>query len=166
MCQICNNEYKGLNILIIDNCPKVVQIPNIQGLNNLNIWNCPNVVQILHIQGLDHLNITNCPKIVQIPHIQRLKRLVIINCPNISQINQNANSLIRLIIYCKYFNSIHTCDKEKIKQYLNIIKITSWYKRMLYLKSKRMKILWRIAEYYTAKKYSPANVFKYLDLND
>jgi hypothetical protein len=34
----------------------------------------------------------------------------------------------------------------------------------LYKKYKWLNTLWKIAEYYTAKKYSPKNIFKYIDL--
>jgi hypothetical protein len=33
------------------------------------------------------------------------------------------------------------------------------------LKNKTLPILWKIAEYYTAKKYSPENIFKYINLD-
>jgi hypothetical protein len=36
----------------------------------------------------------------------------------------------------------------------------------LYKKYKWLKTLWKIAEYYTAKKYSPDNIIKYIDLSE
>ena len=40
-------------------------------------------------------------------------------------------------------------------------KIQNWYRFW-----KRQRVLWRIADYYTARKYAPENILKYLDLNE
>lgn len=47
------------------------------------------------------------------------------------------------------------------KKYLPIRKIQRWY-----VTCKRNKVLWRIADYYTAKKYAPENILKYIKLED
>ncbi len=119
---------------------------NIQELNILVINNCIKLAQIPHIQGLNKLVIANCPKLAQIPYIQGLNKLVIANC--------------------KCLKDIFTRNRLEIKRYLNRFKIKNWLRRMLFLKSERYKILWRIAEYYTKKKYSPENALKYLNLDN
>lgn len=45
--------------------------------------------------------------------------------------------------------------------YCPCYKIYNWYKQC-----RRMRILWKIAEYYTQKKYSPENVLKFVNLED
>jgi hypothetical protein len=61
-----------------------------------------------------------------------------------------------------YLNEIELKQFKKEFYKLNSIyytrKIWNWYK-----KSKKTKILWKIAEYYTQKKYSPDNIMKYID---
>jgi hydroxymethylpyrimidine pyrophosphatase-like HAD family hydrolase len=64
------------------------------------------------------------------------------------------------------------CFKHKsnscicLKNINKITKIQRWYKRMKYLKSKRLIILWRIAEYYSKQKYKPENILNYINLED
>ena len=151
MCQICDNNINTR------------EFPNIQGLI---IRNCNNVVQIPNIEQLKYICIENCAKIVQIPNIQGLNRLFIIDCVNLVRI-PNIQGLYRLIIRdCSYLKNIDTYNKKEIKKYLSILCITQWYKRMKYLRSARYKILWRIADYYTARKYAPENILKYIMLED
>ena len=166
MCEICDNDYEGLTELEIVNCSKVVQIPNIQCLTTLIIHSGENLTQIPNIQGLHILRIFNCPKLAQIPTIQGLNELHIVNCPKVAQI-PNIKGLNNLYIgICKYFKYIYINDKLEISRYLTRYKLHSWLKRMLFLRSARYKALWRIAEYYTRMKYSPANALKYLNLDD
>ena len=186
MCQICDNDYEGLNNLYIDGCKKVMQIPhmqrliqlyirdciellqisNIQRVNSLKIYNCPKVAHIPHIQGLNELHIMDCPQVVQIPNIQGLIILNIVKCSKLTQI-PNIKGLNYLYVRdCKYFKDINADDKLKISRYLNEYKLHNWLKRMLFLRSARYKALWRIAEHYTKKKYSPDNALKYLNLDD
>lgn len=40
------------------------------------------------------------------------------------------------------------------------------YKEFQYVTCKRMKVLWRIADYYTARKYAPENILKYISLDE
>ena len=47
------------------------------------------------------------------------------------------------------------------KQDLLILRITRWYKFC-----KRQGVLWRIADYYTVRKYAPENILKYIKLED
>ncbi len=75
-------------------------------------------------------------------------------CNNInycSKSNYKKDSIIQETINCK------ETIQYKTKQ---INKIISWYKNI-----KRFVILWKIAEYYTAKKYQPTNALKYINLN-
>jgi hypothetical protein len=48
----------------------------------------------------------------------------------------------------------------KLNQIYYVNQIIKWYKH-----HKKMKILWKIAEYYTKKKYSPENILKHIDLD-
>ena len=48
----------------------------------------------------------------------------------------------------------------KLNEFYYINKIIKWYKH-----HKKIKILWKIAEYYTKKKYSPENIIKYINLD-
>ncbi len=57
-------------------------------------------------------------------------------------------------------------DLIYVRKRKQIIRIQQWMKRIIYLKSNRFKVLWKIAEYYIAKKYSPINALKYIDLDD
>lgn len=102
------------------------------------------------IIGLHHL-----PKIYKISYkytqTNNLHRLYIYDC---AKLNNR---------YCLY--NYHTKINKEMIQYINILKITQWYKRIKFLHSNRYKTLWKIAEYYTSKKYSPENVLKYLCLD-
>ncbi len=168
MCIICENNYDGSpsellsNDLVIYKCLNIVNIPIIKGLYKLTIYDCPNLVNIPSMQDLIVLTIIICPNLVSIPNINTLKYLSIDNCPNLVSI-PNINTLYDLTIRdCKKFNNIN--NDNKIIKYLNVLKIQQWFKRMKYLKSKRMFILWEIAEYYTIQKYKPELVLKYLNL--
>lgn len=64
--------------------------------------------------------------------------------------NNNNIKIILDVILCEI--CIYNINK-KIKKFQNLWK-----------KYKKNKILWQIAEYYSAKKYSPLNILKYIDL--
>ncbi len=186
MCQICDNtpiEWRTLDIencqnvtnipiiqdillLKIQNCKNVTTIPIIQELQTLIIKECPKVTTIPIIHGLQELTIQNCSGITTIPVIHELQELVIGHCINITNIS--VQHFLRAVIIwdCDKLHDITSYNKQEIKYYLTIIKITKWYKRMKYLRSKRMKNLWTIAEYYTSKKYAPINALRYIDLDD
>jgi hypothetical protein len=61
--------------------------------------------------------------------------------------------------YKEIYNQIHYSRVED-----KIIKIQRLYR--LYKWNKHKKSLWEIAEYYTAKKYSPSNILNYIELDD
>lgn len=96
----------------------------------------------------------------------------------------NNNKLIIEYDNRKYYNinreyvSIITFDREYVQlisekrlynfkqDCIELYKIQSQIKIFnLYKTYKKNKILWKIAEYYTAKKYSPKNILKYINLN-
>ena len=110
------------------------------------IENCDNITEIPNIQGLNKLYIYNCDNISEIPNIEGLNELHIWNCPKI--------------------NFIETRNLIEIERFYSINKIKTWHKRMQFLKGKRYIKLWEIAEYYTKIKYSPANVLKYMNLDE
>jgi hypothetical protein len=64
-----------------------------------------------------------------------------------------------------YLNEIELKQFKKEFYKLNQIhysnQIIKWYKY-----HKKMKTLWKIAEYYTKKKYSPENILKHIDLDE
>jgi hypothetical protein len=63
------------------------------------------------------------------------------------------STYIRIIHYIIYRNHIE-----------EIIMIQRLYRR--YKWNKRLKTLWEIAEYYTAKKYAPDKILNYVELDD
>ena len=78
-----------------------------------------------------------------------------------------SNEELESMNICKICNSIECfeCNDNGFKIcndciYDNIEKIKYWY-----FKHKRNKVLWKIAEYYIAKKYKPDNILKYIDLD-
>lgn len=66
-----------------------------------------------------------------------------------------------------YIHKLNENSLYKFKQECyDLYKIQSQIKIFnLYKKYKKNKILWKIAEYYTAKKYSPEKILKYIDLD-
>ncbi len=182
-----------INELLIYDFPSIIQIPNISGLYDLNIDNCMNLICISKIQNLNELYIVNCPNLIQIPDIQKLNTIFLKKCLNIIEIPiiQNLSHYSYDIVYhlyiykcpklihipnikelaslaienCNLLYDIETEDKNDIIRYLSILKITRWFKRIIFLKSKQLQILWDIAHYYTAKKYAPANILKYTNLD-
>ncbi len=133
-------DSEGIRIIYIDNCPELKEVSKIPGLKSIYVNNCHKVEKISKIDGLKDISLQNCKELKQISIIHELDSLSIQGCP--------------------YLHTIDCYDRKKIKKYLSILKITQWYKD-----KKRMKALWRIAEYYTSKKYSPENVLMYVDLN-
>lgn len=182
MCRICNTtQHAGLTQLVIVDCPALTVIPIIQDLTDLDIHNCPlitkisNMLCILEIskssrfrnfmQKLTTLYIMNCPLLTAIPHIQGLTTLYIDTCPKLTVI-PNIQGLTTLgISNClKLKDTYQKKKKRNIKQYiqrLTAIRIINWYR-----KCKRNKVLWKIAEYYTKRKYSPENILKFINLKE
>jgi len=56
-------------------------------------------------------------------------------------------------------------EDEYIKIFYAKQKVKKWIKRMLYLKSKRYKTLWKISEYYTKVKYHPDHILQYVEFD-
>ena len=105
------------------------------------------------------LKISNNPKIKNIPYIKGMKGLYVFNCKEVKNI-ENSKELTKLFISnCDNFYNIDTIDNKKINEYLSSICIKRWYK-----KYKHFKTLWKIAEYYTKRKYSPENILNYVYL--
>ena len=73
MCQICYNDYDGLQTLNIISCQNIIEIPYINGLQKLQINNCQNISEIPNINGLHTLWINNCQNISEIPNINGLQ---------------------------------------------------------------------------------------------
>ena len=70
------------------------------------------------------------------------------------QINEMSyDSALNNLIYIR--NLIYI---NKINEIIKIQRLFRW--------NKKLPVLWKIAEYYTAKKYSPENALKYAYLND
>jgi len=160
MCRICNNEYQSSNTLKIYNCLHVTIIPNIQNLNTIVILNCPKVYLISVYLELHTLWIEKCPEIITIPNIKKLNTLWIVNCHKLITVPYIQDLSHLRIHNCPNLTNINSQKKEKINQYLSILRITQWYKFW-----KRQRVLWRIANYYTARKYAPENILKYIKLD-
>ena len=131
MCKICYNEDFTSDALLIKNCSEIEYI----SLDNK--------------QSLSFLIIRNCSKLKLITKINQLKYLYIIDCSNINlNLLFNIKRLKHLLIEdCINFHNINTEDKLKIKKYLNINKITHWYKRMKLTKKLKL-IIPKILEIY------------------
>lgn len=95
------------------------------------------------------LNISNGRLAFSLPPVIN-KLILSINecelCDGYDQYEFDADNSIDLI-YCPYY----TEPANKIKR---------WYKNL-----KRLPVLWKIAEYYTARKYHPDNALKYIKLD-
>jgi F0F1-type ATP synthase delta subunit len=64
---------------------------------------------------------------------------------------------------------IHPRSLQTRRKFLKLIQTNIGFVKFLrlykqYKEKKRLKILWKIAEYYMKKKYHPNNILKYLDL--
>jgi len=66
----------------------------------------------------------------------------------------------------EYVHKLNEKDLYNFKQdCIRLYKLQSQIKIFnFYKKYKRNKILWKIAEYYMAKKYAPKNILKYINL--
>ena len=159
MCIICTKDYT-INATKLDcrDCKNIKEIPK-------------------KLVKLKDLNCNRCENIKEIPkELVNLKKL---SCSN-TQVKEISKELVNL----KYLDCEHTQVKNIPKELVkietiyhndNCIQDKSWYKTSnetkkiiklqrcikLYLK---LPTLWRIAEYYTQKKYSPENIMKYIDL--
>ncbi len=159
---IPNIDINGLKII---NCNNLTEISNIKHLEELHIINCDKIIEIPNLTSLSHLTVEKLPKLIQIYPMENLEKLCIIDCPKLIQFmhkkpNLGNCSLISLTIKdCLHLRNIYTDDISKMKQYITIMTITKWYKY-----NYKTKILWKIAEYFSAKKYSPKNVLKYINL--
>lgn len=188
MCFICNSSYDSniteliicsnvleipdlLELEILIFCPnsQVRYIPNT--LINLEILDCSNS-QIKYIPkeliNLIQLNCNNCPieyipdtlinlEILQCSNTQityipkELEYLQILDCNNIKYIPIR----LTLLQYLQYKGQLY--NKFEIKQFVNKLYI-SYRLNYLYKWNKYKNILWNIAEYYMAQKYSPNNI--------
>ncbi len=144
MCEICENKVKISSVFSNYHCNKIIIIPNLHYIRRMYLHDCANLKEISNIDKLYELDIDTCPILEKIPIFKNLHSLE--------------------VKYSSKLRDIQTKDKEKIRQYLCIFKITRWYKKTKD-NQKRQKILWKIAKYYTTKKYSPDNILKYITLD-
>lgn len=167
MCRICDNDYEGVRRLSLQNCPNIVEIPIIPGLQELEIHNLPKLVEIPIIPGLQRLYIQNCPNLIKIPIIPELQELHLYHLTNKVKIPIILSLQILYIYNCTHLHDRYITSNDKIIEFMNSsIRIKRWYKNMRYLKSDRVKTLWKIADYYTSKKYAPENALKFINLED
>ncbi len=182
MCIICTRNYDiSLTYLNCYKCKDIKEIP--KELVNLNGLDCCNT-QIIAIPK-ELINLTYlCVHNTQIKEIPKeLTNLTYLFCDG-TLIKEIPKEFINL----KYFHCIHTqiteIPKELVKlKFVNYIGIIYWDRSWFKTKDEIKKIiklqkfwkkngkfiiklptLWRIAEYYTKKKYSPKNILKYVDL--
>ena len=164
-------EFENLTYLYCENS-KITEIP--KELNKIAYLRCKNTkinnipFTLIHLQYIELYN----TKITEIP--KELVNLNYINCckTKIKTIPKELVNLTRLIcdkteaappfyLISSSYNLV-TQDKSWFKtkhEIKKIIKLQKYWK--IYFK---YPILWKIAEYYTAKKYSPKNIMKYIDL--
>jgi len=131
MCQICQNEYEGLNYLNIKDCDNITNIPNIENLKILHIYNCQNLTNVPYASELFYLNIRNCQALINIPNLENLTVLEITNCNNIKNIPNIENLKGLYINNCKNIINcnIHIIDNYNITKFYNSNKIKKWYKK-------------------------------------
>lgn len=117
---------------------------------------------IIHNLLLNDINIDQNLKI----HIFNDNKLVI-EYDNRKYYNRNREYVSIITFDREYVHLISENNLCNFKQdCLKLHKIQSKIKIFnCYKKYKKNKILWKIAEYYTKKKYSPENILKYINLN-
>lgn len=163
-------HYPNLSILSIIHNKFITDIPNFNYLNNLYLDNCYNIKTLGSYPTLKSLSLNN----IYIDSINigiLLTRLHLVNCNYLRNIKFKYLYTIPDINIknCINFHNFRTQDSLQsitTYKYLNIIKIIKWWRRMKYLHSNHMKILWQIAEYYCAKKYAPMQILHYINLNN
>lgn len=165
-----------LTILNCDGCKHVTKIP--KELNKLTYIYCINTKIKKISKRFINLQVLKCynTKIKEIP--KELVNLWYLDCrkTKIQKIPKELINLNKLIcnktdpippfylISSSYDLVIQ--DKSWFKtqdEIKKIAKLQKYWKLYLKLYSKS-PILWKIAEYYTAKKYSPENIMKYIDI--
>lgn len=182
MCIICTKRY-GLNLTELNckGCKLIKKIP--EELINLKHLDCKNT-KIKEIPkeliNLDYLCIHKT-RIQEIP--KELNKIIYLFCDE-TPVKEIPKELINLkYLHCIY-NKVTKIPKELIHlKFLNCIRKIDWDKSWIKTKEEKQKIvklqrfwkknykfiinlpiLWKIAEYYTAKKYSPENILKYIKL--
>jgi Leucine-rich repeat (LRR) protein len=132
-------------------------------LTNLNYLNCSNTLVTKIPKTLINLKEIECEhsKIIKIP--KSLIKLEYLDCSN-TPINYIPKTLINLTyldcsntLISKLEKSIIKRQKKIKKGFLGVI--------ILYKRYKLFKILWKIAEYYTAIKYAPSKILNYIELD-
>jgi Leucine-rich repeat (LRR) protein len=177
MCILCTKSYTT-NIIRIncDGCRKVKKIPD--DLTNLRYLQCRNTKIKKIPKTLINLQVLECynTKIPEIP--KELVNLWSLDCRK-TKIQEIPKELINLThLNCNkakaqppfYIESeriyLVTQDRSWCKtenEIAKIVKLQKYWKLYFKLYS-RHPVLWKIAEYYMSKKYSPGNIIKYIDL--
>jgi hypothetical protein len=157
MCILCTKSYTT-NIIRIncDGCRKVTKIPD--NLTKLRYLQCRNTKIKKIPKTLTSLQVLECynTKIQEIP--KELINLTHLNCnrakaqPPFYIESERIYLVTQDRSWCKTENEI-----------AKIVKLQKYWKLYFKLYSEH-PVLWRIAEYYMSKKYSPGNVLKYIDL--
>ncbi len=153
MCILCTKSYNiSLTELNCNDCQSIKKIPSI--LVNLTKINCDNTKIKKIPKELVNLYYIDCrkTKIKEIP-----KELV-----NLGRLDCDRTAPPPPFNFIYYIHNVVIQDKSWFKTKYEIKKIIKLQKYIkLYLK---LPTLWRIAEYYTKKKYSPENILKYINL--
>ncbi len=157
----------NLLILSIIHNNKLMHIPNYPRLSNLYLDNCNKITHLPILSSVTLLSLNNiCISSIYLNH--NLLRLSFFNCNILRTIKYNyfKFNVDTSILRCNYLHDYRSSINilYSIDKYLLILKITNWYKRMKFLKSNRMCVLWQIGEYYISKKYAPNNILNYVNL--
>jgi len=134
----------------------IVNLP--ETLSNLEILNCSGTDIMMIPETYTQLYVLNCSH-TQINYIpETLINLQTLYCrdTNIMDISKKLINLTK--IESDLLNTDYILQRQK-KIKLGFIKFIKLYKYSI-----KSPILWKIAEYYTAKKYSPKNILNYINL--
>lgn len=184
MCIICCGNYDiNITMLNCSECKLITEIPKeLVNLIELYCWDSQIEVipkELVNLKQLhcSHTQVKEIPKelvnlteidcdytnIKEIP--KELVNLTFLHCPN-TQIKEIPKELINFTYI--YYDKDCIQDKSWLKskqEVKKIIKFQKYWKKYGKFINK-LPTLWKIAEYYTEKKYSPENILKYINLED
>jgi len=157
-------------------CKNIKEIPNLPNLQRLVCSNT-DIKEIPHLSNLQQLICSNTD-IKEIPYLSNLQQLICYECknikeipnlPNLQELNCSNTEIKKIPIlhnlqilrydigYFNDFIGFYPFNNKPIKHFYK----TQTLKRKLlnlHRLNKKWKTLWKISEYYTAKKYNTDNL--------
>jgi len=82
MCIICYGNIKQKEYVEILNCSSIKYIPKLLAIS-IKIENCPNIIELPNLDKLKYLKLVKCINLQKIPLLHNLQELEINNCPSI-----------------------------------------------------------------------------------